>query len=550
MTVRKNKVKKQEMLMKSKWEKYKHMSPFEIKNELIEKAEKACKLHRKKGGEGYILNAGRGNPDFLNIPVRHAFSHLTIFATGLAKQYLHTTELGLRPKKEGIAKRFNKFLSENKSKTGVDFLKKSVNYAINKFKFDADDFIYTLSDAALGDYYPVPSRIFPQFEKILSEYLNDVLGLKGKPKSSEFDLFATEGGAAAMVYLFKSFRINKILKPKDTIAIVTPIFSPYLEMPQLKDFDIIEIFLESKEQLGWQIPLTELNKLKNPKVKALYLVNPANPTSVALSDEVIRAIAKFVRQKRKDLIILTDTVYATFVDEFHSLVKELPHNTVCVYSFSKYFGVTGWRLGLIMMHKNNLIDKMIKDLSGKDKEELEKRYRMVSADPANIPFIERLELDSRDEALAHTGGLSGPQQSIMTLFALYELMDVKKEYKKQIHSKLKKRITDFYNNLGVMVPKEKGNTYYYSLIDFIEVANIKYGKEFASFLAKKIHPYEFLFRLATEKFTILLPGKGFGGPDWSLRISLANLSDDSYAIVGKNVSDVLHSFYDEWKKKK
>lgn len=535
--------------MKSKWAKYKHMSPFEIKDELIDIANKASLKNKKKGGKGYVLDAGRGNPDFLNVPVRQAFSYLNLFVTNLSREYLHTTELGLRPKKEGIAKKFYEFILEHKGKEGVDFLKKAVDFSIQKFKFEADDFVFTLSDAALGDYYPDPPRIFPLFEKILTKYLNDVLGLKGNPKSESFNLFATEGGSAAMVYLFKSFKINKIIKQKDTIAILTPIFSPYLEMPLLKDYDLIEVFIESKENLGWQIPPSELKKLENPKIKAVYLVNPANPTSVALSDKVIKELSNFVKMKRKNLIILTDTVYATFVENFHSLVKELPHNTVCVYSFSKYFGVTGWRLGLIMMHKNHIIDKKIKELPRKDKDELDKRYSVVSTLPSKIPFIERIQLDSRDEALAHTGGLSGPQQSIMTLFALYELMDERKEYKKLIHSKLKKRITDFYTNLGVSVPSEKGNTYYYSLIDFIEVAKMKYGSKFASYLSKNVDPFEFLFRLANDKFTVLLPGKGFAGPLWSMRISLANLCDNSYALVGKNVSDVLNSFYDEWNEK-
>lgn len=533
-----------------KWDKYKHMSPFEVKNELIERAQKACEKSKKRGKPGYILNAGRGNPDFVNIPVRHAFSYLNLFVTSLAEEYLHTTELGLRPKREGIARRFNEYILKNEGKEGIDFLKKAVDYAIKKYKFDPDEFIFSLSDAALGDFYPVPSRILPTFEIILSKYLNEILGLKEKPKAIEFDLFPTEGGAAAMVYLFKSLKINKIINPKDTIAIITPIFSPYLEIPTLKDFDLIEILLKSDEKLNWQLADREIKKLENPKIKAVYLVNPANPTSVALSDEVIKSLTDLVKKKRPDLIILTDTVYATFVEDFHSLIKNLPHNAICVYSFSKYFGVTGWRLGLIMMHKNNIIDKKIKMLSKKDKLELEKRYRMVSAEPEKIPFIERLELDSRDEALAHTGGLSSPQQAIMVLFALYEMMDIEKNYKRMIHEKLKKRITDFYNNLGVPVPMERGNTYYYSLIDLREIAKQKYGKDFASYLEKKINPYDFLFRLAEEKFTIFLPGKGFAGPHWSFRISLANLADKYYAIVGKNFSDVLDLFYSEWKKKK
>lgn len=524
------------------FEKYEHMSPFEVKNELIEIAKENA---RKSGGD--IYNAGRGNPNFLNVPVRKAFSYLNLFITSLADDQSSIKDVGLRPKKEGIYKRLMAFLDDRKEEGSILFLRKAIEYAIERFKFDKDEFIFSLSDAALGDFYPMPPRIFPPTEKIVSTYVNQVLGLSGDPKVEDFDLFATEGGSAAMVYIFKSLRINRVVRPKDKIAIITPIFSPYLEMPLLSDFDLVEILLESKEDLGWQISDNDIKKLEDPRIKAIYLVNPANPTSIALSDHIISKIVDFVKTKRRDLVILTDTVYATFIDKFHSLVKEVPENTICVYSFSKYFGVTGWRLGVIMMHKNNLVDKLIRELPEEDKRELDKRYSTVAVDPRGLPFIERLELDSRDEALAHTGGLSGPQQSIMTLFALYGLMDRKERYKIDLHSMLARRITDLFENLGVDVPEEKGNTYYYVLIDLRKIAKRKYGEEFAIYFEKNINPFEFLFKLARERSTILLPGKGFAGPKWSVRVSLANLPDDNYPIIGKNISDILEDYYKRWK---
>ena len=66
-----------------------------------------------------------------------------------------------------------------------------------------------------------------------------------------------------------------------------------------------------------------------------------------MSKETIGKITKLVKTKRPDLMLLTDDVYGTFVDDFRSLLGELPHNTIGVYSYSKYFGCTGWRLGVI-----------------------------------------------------------------------------------------------------------------------------------------------------------------------------------------------------------
>ena len=60
--------------------------------------------------------------------------------------------------------------------------------------------------------------------------------------------------------------------------------------------------------------------------------------------------------------MVTDDVYGTFVPGFRSLMAEVPHNTIGVYSFSKYFGCTGWRLGVVAIHQDNIFDRAIAKL--------------------------------------------------------------------------------------------------------------------------------------------------------------------------------------------
>ncbi|MCZ8499860.1 hypothetical protein O9929_26285 [Vibrio lentus] len=48
--------------------------------------------------------------------------------------------------------------------------------------------------------------------------------------AGKFDLFAVEGGTAAMVYIFNTLKGNRLLNKGDTIAIGAPIFTPYIEM--------------------------------------------------------------------------------------------------------------------------------------------------------------------------------------------------------------------------------------------------------------------------------------------------------------------------------
>ena len=115
-------------------------------------------------------------------------------------------------------------------------------------------------------------------------------------------------------------------------------------------------------------------------------------------------------------MIVTDDVYGTFVEGFNSLMNELPQNTLCVYSFSKYFGATGWRLGVIALYEDNIYDNMLPAFPEKVKEKQAKRYETLALRPEKLKFIDRLVADSRLVALNHTAGLSLPQQMQMMLF--------------------------------------------------------------------------------------------------------------------------------------
>ena len=89
---------------------------------------------------------------------------------------------------------------------------------------------------------PGPDRICGHVEQILREYLADEL-LEGEPPPGDWDLFAVEGGTAAICYMFDSLATNLLLRPGDRIALMVPEFTPYLEIPRLDryDLDVIEL---------------------------------------------------------------------------------------------------------------------------------------------------------------------------------------------------------------------------------------------------------------------------------------------------------------------
>ena len=145
-----------------------------------------------------------------------------------------------------------------------------------------------------------------------------------------------------MCYAFDSIQENKLIGKGDKIALMVPAFTPYIEIPHLDrfDFEVVNINADKVQHDGyhtWQYPAEEVDKLLDPSIKLLCIINPSNPPSYTLSSDTIRQLVDIVKNDNPDLMIITDDVYGTFVRNFRSLMYELPYNTMCVYSFSKYF---------------------------------------------------------------------------------------------------------------------------------------------------------------------------------------------------------------------
>ncbi|MBD3425795.1 MAG: bifunctional aspartate transaminase/aspartate 4-decarboxylase [Candidatus Omnitrophica bacterium] len=517
--------------------KYEALSPFELKNKLMNMAG----THHER----MMLNAGRGNPNWIAMTPRRGFFQLGLFAVQESERAPHRERLGSTPEKKGIGKRFEQFMDERWESEGVPFLKEAYKYVCNDLKLDADDFICEMVDAILGDHYPTPDRILVNTEKVIQRYLDQEM-CAGDPPKGKFDLFATEGGTAAMDYIFTSLMENKLLHKGDKIALGTPIFTPYIEIPRLNDYELVELEVQQDENADWQYPESEIEKLADPDVKAFFLVNPSNPTSVSMAHGALEKISELVRTRRKDLILLTDDVYGTFVNGFKSLAAVAPYNTILVYSYSKYFGATGWRLGVIGLHENNVFDKMIADLPEPDRKALHKRYSTVELDPDNMKLIDRMVADSRSVALHHTAGLSTPQQVMIVLFSLYCLIDRDDKYKQEAQSIVAERFNTLYEAVGAPAPDNSWDAHYYTTIDVPSLARQRYGDEFAEHLVKDYEPIDFVWRLADEKSVVLMDGGGFDAPEMSVRVSLANLPNKAYSDIGKAISDLLADYHDKW----
>ena len=525
--------------------KFEALGPFEIKNELISLAKATSKTTQSA-----FLDAGRGNPNWVATTPREGFFLLGQFAITESKRTMEESPgIGGMPQAKGIAARLDAWLARHKDMPGADFLPTMVKFAIKTFGFDPDGFVHELVDSIIGDRYPVPDRMLVHNERIVHEYL--MWAMCGKPRpSGKFDLYAVEGGTAAMCYIFKSLKANRLLFPGDSIALGTPIFTPYLEMTHLEDYDLKMVPIRAPQENRFQYTEEEIKKLEDPKIKAFFIVNPGNPSGMGMSRETIAMIVKLVKTKRPDLMLLTDDVYGTFVDDFRSLLGELPHNTIGVYSYSKYFGCTGWRLGVIAIHEDNIFDKMIAKLPEQHVKALDKRYGPITLEPRKFKFIDRIVADSRDIGLNHTAGLSLPQQVMMTMFSLCELMDEKKDYQKACMEIVHRRMQTLLEGMDLQVPPNPSFDAYYALIDFEFWARKNIGDEAVEYLKKNVHPLDLAFRLAEAHGIVLLNGGGFEAPNWSMRVSLANLPDEAYEDIGRGVRTIARGYRDMYEASK
>ena len=104
--------------------------------------------------------------------------------------------------------------------------------------FDADAFVYELVDGIIGDRYPGPDRICGARRADPARVPRRRAVSRATPPDGDWNLFAVEGGTAAICYIFDSLATNLLLRPGDRIALMVPAFTPYLEIPRLDRYGL------------------------------------------------------------------------------------------------------------------------------------------------------------------------------------------------------------------------------------------------------------------------------------------------------------------------
>ena len=314
-------------------------------------------------------------------------------------------------------------------------------------------------------------------------------------------------------------------------------------MPHLEDYALKQIHVGSEAEDRFQLTDEDLKALEDKTVKALFLVNPGNPSAVAIDPEAMTRLVGFVKAKRPDLMILTDDVYGTFVPDFESVMGHLPHNTIGVYSFSKYFGCTGWRLGVVAVAQDNIFDEMIRAQPEATQKLTRRALQGDDAAPARAqvhrPHRRRQPRRGAEPHRRPVAAAAGDD------VALRPRRDDGRGQglPEGLHGDLRAALPQALRGHGASTsPCRPYFDRYYGIIDYEYWARKQLGDEVVDWVKANVHPLDIPFKLAEDHGIVLLNGSGFEAPNWSVRVSFANLPDDAYESIGRAIRAVARGY--------
>lgn len=150
----------------------------------------------------------------------------------------------------------------------------------------------------------------------------------------------TIGASGAFLLTFLS-----VFDPGDRVALAAPGYPAYRNI--LKALDITPVEIPATQETNYQPTLEHLNDLKG-HIDGLIIASPSNPAGTLLSPEELEQIGKWCEDNGVRLI--ADELYhgVEFEEKAETILK-FSKSAIVVNSFSKYFAMTGWRLGWVVL---------------------------------------------------------------------------------------------------------------------------------------------------------------------------------------------------------
>ena len=182
-----------------------------------------------------------------------------------------------------------------------------------------------------------PAAGLPQLRARIAQHYLDTQGLELAPER----IFVTPGASGAL-----SLMAQLLINPGDGVLMSDPGYPCNRNYVRLAGGDAQLVPVTAATQ--FQITPALLDRYATDKSTGVWLATPSNPTGTILTQVQLRDIIQWC--DRRDMHLLVDEIYhgLDYTDGLASALT-LSDDVIVINSFSKYFGMTGWRLGWLVV---------------------------------------------------------------------------------------------------------------------------------------------------------------------------------------------------------
>lgn len=182
----------------------------------------------------------------------------------------------------------------------------------------------------------------------LRETIEEKLAEEGMYYDFENEIVVTAGSIEAIT----ASLITIIDGKKNEIILFSPSYTSYGEAVKVAGGK--PVFANLDEKNGWAIDFNSLEKKITANTAGILFANPNNPTGTIFTKEDLLQIAELAEKNK--FYIITDEVYKDFLygeDGTHeplfslAQIPELRKRVIRVFSLSKAYAMTGWRIGFV-----------------------------------------------------------------------------------------------------------------------------------------------------------------------------------------------------------
>ncbi|MDX1352118.1 MAG: aminotransferase class I/II-fold pyridoxal phosphate-dependent enzyme [Thiomicrorhabdus sp.] len=190
--------------------------------------------------------------------------------------------------------------------------------------------------AKQGLTHYTPTLGLPALRKKLSQFYRDFYHADVNSQN----IMITPGSSSALQLV-----LTAILNPNDKVMLADPSYPCNRQFVNLLHAEPLTIAVS--HETNYQLNLQLIKQHWQDGIKAVMVASPANPTGTIIEQSELLAMAEFLATKNAYFIV--DEIYQGLVYErpAESILgqQNLPKNVIVINSFSKFFGMTGWRLG-------------------------------------------------------------------------------------------------------------------------------------------------------------------------------------------------------------